>query len=119
MQDTLDVAEKLSGVRGEIERLQADLNYLSHQVAMSSVTVNVKKQITVVIAGWHPGDNAREAWHTLVSGLASFVDFVVTVVFMLPLVLVWAGSLGLVAGLVWRISVAVRKRFPASTPAAS
>jgi Domain of unknown function (DUF4349) len=77
VQDTLDVADKLSGVRGEIERLQADLNYLSHQVEMSAVTINVKQQSAVVVTGSHPGENAREAWRTVVSGLTSFMDGVV------------------------------------------
>lgn len=110
VQDTLDVADKLSEVRGEIERLQADLNYLSHQVEMSAVTIQVKQQSAVVVAGWHPGENAREAWRTVVSGLTAFADGVVTLVIMLPLVLLWTVSLGGLTWLVWRIWLFLGKR---------
>jgi len=117
VQDTLDVADKLSGVRGEIERLQAELNYMSHQVAMSAVVIHVKPQPTVVIAGWHPGENAREAWKSVVAGLTGFVDFIVTVVITVPLVLVWAAFIGAIVWVGWRVVVAVRKRYPATTTA--
>jgi uncharacterized protein DUF4349 len=119
VQDTMDVAEKISGVRGEIERLEADLNYLSHQVAMSAVKLNVKQQSAVVVAGWHPGENARAAWQGMVSGMTDFADLIVTVLITLPLVLVWAVSMGVLGWVLWKAFVLIRKRFPTTTQAAS
>jgi Domain of unknown function (DUF4349) len=114
VKDTLEVAEKLSEVRGEVERLQADLNYLSHQVQMSSITLSIRQQPAAIAGRWRPGDNARAASHTLLSGLADFADFVVSLAIILPLVLLWAACLGGLVLAVWKLSLRWRKHAAAA-----
>ncbi len=105
VQDTLDVAEKLSDVRGRIEQLQGELNYLSTQVEMSSITMTVRPQVTALAAAfeWHPLANAREAYRDLVAGLATFADFIVGVLIRLPLILLWTAFILAIAIYGWRV----------------
>jgi Domain of unknown function (DUF4349) len=106
VQDTLDVAEKLSDVRGRIESLQGQLNFLSHQVEMSSVTMNVRPQITAVAAAfeWHPLVKARVAFREMLSGLADFVDFITLILINIPLILLWFALIGGAGFYGWKIS---------------
>lgn len=105
VEDTLDIAEKLSDVRGRIESLQGELNYLSNQVEMSSITMTVRPQVTGIAIAfeWHPLANAREAYRDLVAGLATFADFVVGVLIRLPLILLWIAFILAIAFYGWRV----------------
>lgn len=105
VQDTLDVAEKLSDVRGRIEALQGELNYLSNEVDMSRVAMSVRPRVTAVATAfeWHPIANARAAYRDMLRGLADFGDFVIAALVYLPLVVIWTVFIGAVVFLSWRL----------------
>ena len=82
MSDTLEVTEKISEVRGEVERLQGELNYMSHQVAISAIAIRLIQESDAQVAGlhWRPLYNAKLAAREMISGHADWLDFLVALI---------------------------------------
>ena len=69
MRDLLDIEEKLTEIRSDIESTQSQLNYMSKQVAYSSLTITFyTKQAEQVAAGNGFGYKLKNA---LISGWES------------------------------------------------
>ena len=120
MKDTLEVTEKLSEVRGEIEQLQGELNWWSHQVAMSAIQVSLSEEPQATVATqWRPLYNAKNAAHEMLTGIGDWVDWAVAFVISIPLILLWVCSVGGLLWTGWRILrfVWVRWLKPAPQPA--
>jgi hypothetical protein len=119
-EDVLQVAEHLSDVRGRIERTQGDLNLLSHQVDMSTLTINLVAQAEARVLGleWRPLYNARRAFRELLQGLADYADSMVALLIYLPLILVWTATIVFFAVIAWKSLRWVWKRFLKRAPAA-
>jgi len=98
--DILEVSGKLSDVRDRIERLQAQIQVMTHDIQMSAVEINLTQQSDARILGlrWRPLYNAKVATRELLVGLGDWTDWVVEVVIKLPLILLWVGTVG---GLLW------------------
>lgn len=94
IKDTLDGAEKLSNVRGRIEQLQGEMNYLTSQVDMSALEISLQTEAGSTILGvkWRPFHQAKIALGEMISGLADWADSVIAFFINLPLILVWAAS---------------------------
>jgi hypothetical protein len=112
IEDVLAVQTRLDQVRGEIEQLTAQLENVSGQADLSTLTVTLTPQAapaSVQTRAWDPGAELSEALASLVGigqGLASAVIWFVVV--WVPVLLV----LTIVAGLVWRGVVELRRRLP-------
>ena len=103
MKDTLEVTEKVSEVRGEIEQLQGELNWQSHQVAMSALQIQlIEEPQATVAARWRPIYNAKNSASAMLAGLGEWVDWVVAFVIDLPLMIVWAASIGALLLVAWK-----------------
>lgn len=98
VEDVLKVAEKLSEVRGQIESTQGRLNYLSRQVDMSTITINLSsdKQLT------KPIHNFSKAFHDLFKGIGDYMNAIVYGVVILPVYILWGGTVALVLFLLWK-----------------
>jgi hypothetical protein len=117
MKDTLQITEKVSEVRGEIEALQGELNWQSHQVAMSVVQVQLIEEPQASVATrWRPIYNAKNSASAMLAGLGEWVDWVVAFVIDLPLVLVWTASIGGLLVFAWKLLRWVWLRFLKPTP---
>ncbi len=119
-EDVLQVAEHLSDVRGRIERTQGELNLLSHQVDMSTLTINLVAQAEARVWGleWRPLANARRAVRGLLAGLADYADSMVALLLYLPLILLWIATVVFFAVIAWKLLRWVWKRFLKRAPAA-
>src|SRR5437899_6448796 len=53
VKDTLEVSDKLNGVRGEIEQQQAEFNALSKQVETVALTVSLRAEADAQVFGLH------------------------------------------------------------------
>lgn len=103
--DTLEVSQKLSDVRDRIERLQAQIKVMTHDIEMSEVAIVLSQEsdTRVFEFQWQPLYNAKVALRDLLSGLGDWLDWVVAVLIKLPLILLWIGT---VAGILlggWKI----------------
>ena len=121
VKDTVEVTEKLSDVRGEIEQLTGELKYLSQQVEMSVITISLRTEADAAQADvrWRPGNKVRESWHDLKQGLADFADVVISIVVLSPLILLWVAVIYGLALLVWKLSKRFRERQKSPQPPAS
>jgi hypothetical protein len=104
IKDTLDVTEKLSDVRGQIEQMQGEMKLLTSQIDMSTLEVSLRAEADETVAGihWRPLRQAKVALSEMVSGLADWADSVVAFIINLPLIAVWLFSV------VFLVVVAVR-----------
>ncbi len=105
VQDMLDVSEKLSGVRGEIEQQQAEFSTLSKQIETVAITIALRAQAESAVMGfhWRPLYQLKLAAHDAFEGLANYASTMMAVILYLPVILLWAVTI-LFAGFVgWRI----------------
>ncbi len=115
MEDVLDVEEKISETRGEIESMEAEQNLLEHRVAFATVDLQLveeyKEQLatsTTVSAGTLLHNafiaGARHAGGTIL-GLILFLEEYG------PVLLIWLVILGVPAVFVWRRYRRVRGKY--------
>ena len=86
VQDMLAVESELSRVRGEIESLQGQLDYLDKQIAMSALTVELVRPAPVVSPGgtdWGFADALRNGIRGAATVLASTITILIS---LLPLI---------------------------------
>ncbi len=104
VKETLDVAQRLSEVRGRIERTQAQLNLMSRQVAMASLAITLRAEVGPTgNVSWSPLHEFRSAWNESLQGFADYLSAMFVVLLRIPLVLAWAFTVCALAAVAWRI----------------
>jgi hypothetical protein len=105
VKDTLEVSEKLSDVRDRIERLQAQIQLMTHDIEMSVVTIALLQESDTRVFGfqWRPLYNAKTATRELLIGLGEWLDWIVSVLIKLPLILLWVATVGSILWVLWKI----------------
>jgi hypothetical protein len=83
VKDTLDVSEKLNGVRGEIEQQQAEFEALSKQVETVAITVSLHSEAEANVFGlhWRPLYELKLAMVQGLEGLADYATAMFSFVF--------------------------------------
>jgi hypothetical protein len=109
VKDTLEVSEKLSDVRDRIERLQAQIQVLTHDVEMSVVTIALMQESDAQVFGirWRPLYKAKIAARELLVGLGDWLDTVVEILIKLPLIMLWTVTVGGILWAIWKIGSSV------------
>lgn len=110
--DILNVASRLAEVRSRIERTQGQLNLLSREVDMSTITVSFTAEPVVSPTDviWRPITVIKEGVKNLLEGLAMFADFLIRVVFYLPILALKLVFVGVVIFLAWRLGLLAYRR---------
>ena len=100
VKDMLAVSERLSDVRGEIERQQAEFNALSKQIETVAIAVSLRTEAEQQVFGlnWRPGYQIKLALHDGLDSIATYATTMTTVLFYLPATLLWSGTI--LAGLI-------------------
>jgi hypothetical protein len=121
VKDTLDVSEKLNGVRGEIEKQQAEFEALSKQVETVAITVSLHSEAEAnVVWGlhWRPLYELKLAVMQGLEGLADYATAMFSFVFYLPAILLWLATILVGAALGWKaLRLGVRVLFAGKRPA--
>jgi len=106
VKDMLAVTEKLSEVRGQIEEQQAEFNALSKQIETVAITISLRTEVEEKVFGlnWRPLYQLKLAVRDGLESLANYVTAMLTIVFYLPAVLLWVGTI--LAGITvsWRVA---------------
>jgi len=104
VKDMLAVTQNLSEVRGQIEQQQAEFNALSRQVETVALTVSLRTEPAVQTfeLNWHPGYQLKLALRDGLDSLATYVAAMTTILFDLPAVLLWVGTILAVTVIGWR-----------------
>ena len=100
--DVLAVEKELSRVREEVERYQGQMNVLSDQIALSTVTISAEEQRTYEPSRPRTlGDRLAAAWGNSLGRIGEFFTrLVVELVAFVPWLVIWV-PLGLVVWSVW------------------
>jgi len=119
VKDTLEVARQLAEVRGRIERSQGQLQLLSQQVQMATLSVALRSQSVTAIGGvrWQPLQQIKIALRDAAQDLADYGDFLILVLFRLPVMLLWVVTLAAMAGLGWRLARWLWRKLFVAAPA--
>ena len=75
-EELLRIFERIREVRGELDRIEAQLEVLADRVAMSTIAVRLQPGNggLLVGTGWHPGERIQEAVATTLRALAVIAD---------------------------------------------
>jgi hypothetical protein len=121
VKDIVAVTEKLSEVRGEIERLEAERRYLSGQVEMAAIAITIGTVAEAEVLGlhWRPRYQARLAVLSTLSGLTDYADAMVQLLVHLPLLAVWILTAMLLGRVGWAVLRFLARRFFVGKPQAA
>jgi cell division protein FtsL len=104
VKDLLAVSEKLSEVRGQIERQQAEFNALSQQIETVALTISLRTEAEAQTFGlnWRPGYQLKVALRDGLESLATYATAMMTILFYLPATLLWVGTILIGTLIGWR-----------------
>jgi len=93
--DTLEVSEKLNEVRGEIEQQQAEFDALTKQTETVSLTISLRAEMDTQVFGlhWRPLYQLKIAVRNGLNGLGDYISAMTSILFYLPAVLLWMGTI--------------------------
>ena len=105
VKDTLDVSEKLSDVRGQIDQQQAEFNALSKQIETVAISVTLRTEADTRVLGlnWRPLYQFKIAVRDGLDGLANYVSAMIAFVFFLPTIVLWLATIVIACALGWRL----------------
>ncbi len=95
VKDMLAVCENLSEVRGQIEQQQAEFNALSRQIETVAIAVSLRTESEAQVSGlhWRPMYQLKMAMRDGLESVANYSTAMITILFYLPAVLLWAGTI--------------------------
>jgi predicted RNase H-like nuclease (RuvC/YqgF family) len=103
--EIMEIYTELTKTRGEIERIQGRIQYLSQMTSLSTITLDLIPDVLaapVVEPGWQPVATVKNASRSLLNSLKGVVDVLIWVVlYILPLGLIFV-VLALMMRWVWR-----------------
>lgn len=109
----------MNGVRGEIERQQAEFEALSKQVETVAITVSLHSEAEANVFGlhWRPWYELKLAVMQGLEGLAGYTTAMFSFVFYLPALLLWLVTILVGATLAWEaLRFGVRVLFAGKKP---
>lgn len=116
-EDVLAIYRELTRIRGEIERVQGRMQYLSNLSALATLTVDLIPDALarpVVEPGWRPLETVKNAGRALVNTLKGLVDALIWIVIVvIPVLIILAIPVVLLALLIrWLGRRVKRKKGP-------
>jgi hypothetical protein len=105
VKDTLEVSEKLSEVRGQIEQQQAEFDALSKQIETVAITVSLRAEAEAQVFGlhWRPLYQMKLALRDGLDAVAGYAGAMTSIVFYLPAVLLWMVTIVVGAAMGWKV----------------
>ena len=105
-QKILSVFNELSSVRGQIEQIQGQLNYLDDATTLATLEIQLTPTpaaVPIVEEPWSPAEASRDALRSLVNGLQGAADCVINfALYALPMLLITVGPLLVIGIFVYR-----------------
>ncbi len=115
--EVLEVTRALNDTRSQIEQLQGQLDYLSRQVALSSIDVYLSQEAIpgAVTNEWRPLTVLKSAAKQALGDLTEFIDMLLVMLVHLPIMLLYLAWYGLWLWLVYRAACYMYRRLKASS----
>ncbi len=113
IEDVLNVSQHLYQTRGQIEATQGQMNYLSRQVDMSSITISLTAEAEVEVFGivWRPLTVLKQSMRSALTDLINFVNWLIVGLFKLPVLILRLAVFIIFVGIVWKLVLWANKRF--------
>jgi len=113
VKDTLEVSEKLSAVRGQIEQQQAEFDALSKQIETVAISVSLRTEAEARVFGlnWRPLYQIRLALRDGLDGVATYASTMTSIAFFLPTILLWLVTIVVGCAVGWKMLRWVARRF--------
>ena len=104
VKDTLEVSEKLSDVRGQVEQQQAEFNTLSKQIETVAMNISLRTEAEACVMGlnWRPLYEIKIATRDGLDGVATYLSTMTSLVFFLPTVILWLATILFAGWLAWK-----------------
>jgi hypothetical protein len=95
VKDMLEVSEKLSEVRGEIEQEEAEFETLSKQVETVAISILLRTEAPARVFGlhWRPLYEIKMAAQDALDGLANYATTMFAIILYIPVVLLWTATI--------------------------
>ncbi|MGA8868598.1 MAG: DUF4349 domain-containing protein [Candidatus Sulfotelmatobacter sp.] len=105
VKDTLEVSEKLSEVRGQIEQQQAEFDALSKQIETVALSISLRAEAEAQVFGlhWRPLYQLKLALRDGLDAVAGYAAAMISIAFYLPAVLLWLITIVVGAALGWKV----------------
>lgn len=116
--DVLEVTRALNDTRAQIEQSQGQMDYLSRQVALSSIHVSLSEEANAgqVTNEWRPLSVFKTALKGTLTDLTQAVDMFIIVLVKLPVLLLTLGFWALIIWLSYRVGRALYRRISPAFP---
>jgi hypothetical protein len=103
--DLLEVTQKLSEVRGQIEQQQAEFQALSKQVETVAITVSLRTLADAQVFGlnWRPLYQLKVAARDGLDAMADYTGTMAAILFYVPVILAWSLTILFSAVAGWRL----------------
>jgi hypothetical protein len=113
IEDVMSVASKLAEVRNRIERTQGQLNYISRQVAMSTISISLTAEPEVKVLGivWRPLTVLKQAFRNMLQDFTGFVDWLIQFIFKVPIYLLRLAAAALILWVIWKLLVVLKRKW--------
>lgn len=111
--EIIQVSTYLSEIRGRIERLEARKNLLGRDIAMSTIAIDLESEPDVIVVAptWSPWSSVKIAFLAVLTGLATFADFIIFfVILLLPLLVLWGGLIVFIVWIVRKMLLGMKRR---------
>jgi hypothetical protein len=105
VKDTVEVSDKLSQVREQIEQQQAEFDALSKQIETVALAVSLHAEADVRVFGlqWRPLFRMKEAARDGIDGIGDYASAMASFLFFVPALLLWVATILAGAALAWRL----------------
>lgn len=103
VKDVLEVTAKLADVRGRIDKLDAEMRLLRHEVQLALLETNITPDTDAQVFGipWRPLYRAKMSFREALAGLTSYMDEMLALVLKLPVIVLWAVTVVALIKLGW------------------
>lgn len=111
--DMIFVSQKLSEVRGMIEKQEAEFNSMSHQAETVAIAVSVRTEGEEQVFGlnWHPLYELKKAAADALAEVINYGMVIATIALYLPALLLWTGTVFFALIFGWRTIRWVQRRW--------
>lgn len=111
--DLLEVTQKLSEVRGQIEQQQAEFQTLSKQIETVAITISLRALADAQVFGlnWRPLYQLKVAARDGLDAIADYGTAMAVILFYVPVVLAWSLTILFSALVGWRLFRWTGRRF--------
>ncbi len=113
VEDLLQVSEKLSEVRGQIEQQQAEFQTLSKQVETVAIAISLRALADAQVFGlnWRPLYQLKVAARDGLDAIADYAATMAAILFYVPVVLAWSFTILFAVIVSWRVVSWTGRRF--------